>query len=182
MEAHERQSVVDQLDSSRDHLTGLIAGLSAEQWRFSPAEGRWSIGQCVEHVTRVEKRVFGLIGKKLQENNPEPAKATPEQKAKDAEVARLIPDRSIPRNAPEPALPTGAWSHGGELVADFEKTRQGTAEFARTSQGALRHYFIPHALFGELDCYQWLLALSLHGLRHARQIEEIKAAPGYPKN
>jgi hypothetical protein len=182
MEAQERQTVVDQLDSSRDDLGSLVAGLTAGQWRFSPGEGRWSIGQCVEHVTRVERRVFGLIGKKLEENNPEPAKATPEQKAKDGEVARLIPDRTIRRNAPEPAQPVGEWSDGSELVADFEKTRQGTTEFARTTQGALRNYFIPHALFGELDCYQWLLALSLHGVRHARQIEEIKAAPGYPES
>lgn len=119
-------------------------------------------------------------GSSIEENNPEPAKATPEQKAKDDEVARLIPDRSIPRNAPESAQPAGHWSDGSELVAGFEQTRRGTTEFARTTQGELRHYFIPHGLFGELDCYQWLLALSLHGLRHARQIEEIKATPGYP--
>ena len=34
---------------------------------------------------------------------------------------------------------------------------------------------------GELDCYQWLLVLSLHGSRHAQQMEEIKAAAGFPR-
>lgn len=182
MEQHERETVIDQLDATRDHLHRLTDGLTPAQWRFSPGEGRWSIGECIEHVTIVEKRVFGLIGKKLAENNPETVKATPEQRAKDGDVARLIPDRSIARTAPEPARPTGGWTDGGELVSDFHNTRGVTTEFARTTQDNLRCFFIPHALFGELDCYQWLLALSLHGARHAKQIEEIKSSPGYPAN
>jgi hypothetical protein len=181
MEQNERQLVIDRLNSSRERLGNLTASLTAEQWRFSPGEGRWSIGECVEHVTRVEKRVFGLVEQKLAEN-PEPAKATPEQKAKDDEVARLVADRSTPRTAPEPARPTGEWSDASELVDDFEKTRRATTDFTLTTRDNLRNYFIPHGVFGELDCYQWLLLVSVHGARHAEQIEQIKAAPGYPTN
>jgi uncharacterized damage-inducible protein DinB len=180
MEQNERQSVLDHLNSSRDHLERLVEGLTEEQWRYSPGEGRWSIGQCIEHVTRVEKRIYGLIGTKLEENKPEPEKATLEQKAKDAFVARVMPDRSARRNAPEPAMPTGAWASGRELFADFQKMRHNTTEFAQSTQRDLRTFFIPHGFFGETDCYQWLLLLGLHAARHAKQIEEIKATPGYP--
>jgi len=182
MEQYERQLAIDELNASRDHLERLVEGLTEEQWRYSPAAGRWSIGQCVEHVTCVEKRIYGLIGTRLDENHPEPSKATPEQKAKDEEVKRVLPDRSFPRNAPAAVQPAGDWAEGRELFADFQKTRQNTTEFARTTTGDLRNFFIPHGLFGDMDCYQWLLMLGLHATRHARQIEEIQAAPGYPKN
>ena len=52
---------------------------------------------------------------------------------------------------------------------------------AAATHGDLRNYVIPHMALGELDCYQWLLVLSLHGSRHAQQIEEIKAAAGFPR-
>jgi hypothetical protein len=128
----------------------------------------------------VENRIFGLIGKKLQEGAPEPEKRDPAH-TKDALVAQAIPDRTIRREAPEPVRPTGQWPDTNELLAEFQKTRQRTTEFASTTQGDLRSYFVPHMALGELDCYQWLLILSLHGARHAQQIEEIKAASDYPQ-
>jgi hypothetical protein len=180
MENRERQLVVDQLTASQERLLGLVRGLTTDQWAFRPAEGRWSIGECVEHVVRVENRVLGLIAKKLQEGAPEPEKRDT-SRAKDALVAQAIPDRTIRREAPEPVRPTGQWPDANELLAEFERTRQRTTEFAATTQGDLRSYFVPHMALGELDCYQWLLVLSLHGARHAQQIEEIRAAPGFPR-
>jgi uncharacterized damage-inducible protein DinB len=180
MEEHERKLVVDQLKSSQERLLELVGGLTAEQWTFRPAEGRWSIRECLEHVARVENRVLGLIGKKLDEGTPEPEKRDPTH-AKDAVVAKAIPDRTIRREAPEPVRPTGQWADTNELLAEFRKTRQRTTEFAATTRGDLRSHFVPHMALGELDCYQWLLVLSLHGVRHAQQIEEIRAAPGFPR-
>jgi hypothetical protein len=180
MEAHERQLVVDQLNSSQECLQGLVHGLTAEQWAFHPAEGRWSINECLEHVMLVENRILGLIGKKLNESPPEPEKRG-QSRATDALVAQAIPDRSNRRQAPEPVRPTGQWTDPNELLAEFRKTRKRTTEFAATTQGDLRNYFLPHMALGELDCYQWLLVLSLHGARHAQQVEEIKSAPGFPR-
>ena len=50
-----------------------MEGLTPDQWRFRPAEGRWSIGDCIEHVTAVEARVLRAIGKQL-DRPPEPEK------------------------------------------------------------------------------------------------------------
>lgn len=180
MEEHERQLVVDQLTASRERLLDLVHGLTAEQWAFRPAEGRWSIGECLEHVMRVEKRVLGMIGKKLDENAPEPARNVAGRSEKDAMVAQAVLDRSVRRQAPEPVRPIGEWPDANDLLAEFRNTRQRTAEFAGGTRSDLRSYFLPHPLLGELDCYQWLIALSHHGARHAKQIEEIRATPGFP--
>jgi hypothetical protein len=177
MNDRERQLAADHLAASEERLFGLVDGLTAEQWSFHPGEGRWSIAECLEHIMRVENRIFGLIGKKL-EGPPEPAK--PSALEKDAVIAKMVPDRTSRREAPEPARPIGQWPDTGELLAEFQKTRARTAQFVADTEGDLRSYSIPHPAFGDLDCYQWLLVLGLHGERHARQIEEIKADPGYP--
>jgi hypothetical protein len=182
MQQQERQLVVDQLTASRDRIQALVDGLTAEQWRFRPSADRWSIGECLEHVMRVEGRVLGLVVKKLDEDVPQPEKQLPaaQRDERDALVAKSVLDRSVGRQAPEIARPTGDWANGDELLAEFRKARQCTTDFAATTQGDLRSYFHPHASFGELDCYQWLIVLSLHGARHAQQMEEIKAAPAFP--
>jgi hypothetical protein len=178
MEEHERQLAVGQLNAGRERLLGLVHGLTAEQWKFRPAEGRWSINECLEHVMRVENRVLGLIGDKLKTGGAEPE---PPARTDDAVLKTAILDRRVGRQAPEPARPIGQWPDSTQLVEEFRKTRQRTSEFAATTRENLRGYFSPHGFFGPLDCYQWLLLLGLHGDRHAQQIQEIKAAPGFPR-
>lgn len=179
MDDRERQLVVDQLTASRERLLELVHGLTEEQLAFSPAAGRWSIGECLEHVTRVETRVLALIEKKLAGASPETGQR--EARVDDALIKKALLDRTVGRNAPENARPTGQWANSGELFAEFLKTRQRTSEFAATTQADLRSYFHPHGALGELDCYQWLLVLSLHGSRHGQQMEEIRAAAGFPR-
>ncbi len=179
MEEHERQLVAEQLAASRERLLALVEGLTREQWTFHPGDGRWSIGDCLEHIAIVENRVFGLIETKLA-GAPEPEKRDP-AKAKDAFLANAVPDRASRREAPEAVRPAGLWLDPAELIAGFETARARSAQFAAGTGADLRSYFLPHAAFGDLDCYQWLLLLSLHGERHARQIEEIKADPAFPR-
>lgn len=192
MNERERQLAADHLAASEGRLFGLVDGLTAEQWSFHPGEGRWSIAECLEHVMRVENRIFGVIEKKL-EGPPEPAKPSAVESSareasaleasaleKDAVIAKMVPDRTNRREAPEPVRPLGQWPDTAELLAEFQKTRARTAQFVAHTEGDLRSHSIPHPAFGDLDCYQWLLVLGLHGERHARQIEEIKADPGYP--
>jgi hypothetical protein len=53
-------------------------------------------------------------------------------------------------------------------------------EFAEETQADLRSHFFLHIVFGELDCYQWLVAMGQHTLRHVAQIEEVMRDPGFP--
>ncbi|MGA2713716.1 MAG: DinB family protein [Bryobacteraceae bacterium] len=179
MNERERRLAADHLAASQDRLLGLVDGLTAEQWTFQPGEGRWSIGECLEHVMRVENRILGLIGKKLE--GPAEPRTQDSAQEKDAVIAKMVPDRTSRREAPEPVRPIGQFVDTSELLAEFQKTRARTAQFVADTEADLRSYFVPHPAFGDLDCYQWLLVLGLHGERHARQIEEIKADSAYPR-
>ena len=176
MEAQEKALVLGHLNSSREQLLNLVDGLTEKQWQFQPGEGRWSINQCLEHVVRVENRVLGNMQKKVSEGADELDKA----RVDDALLVHAVQDRSTSRQAPEVARPTGQWPNSEELLVEFAGTRQRTLDFAASAPDNLRNRFLPHAAFGELDCCQWLLMLGLHGKRHAKQIEEIKASPGFP--
>lgn len=179
MNDQERKLALEQLRASRGRLLGLLEGLSAEQWAFHPGEGRWSIADCIEHVTRVENRVLGIIQAKTQET---PRQVGPEVREKDGMILNAVPDRTERRQAPEVVRPTGEWPNAGDLLAEFEKVRAATTQLAQETKADLRAYTQMHGAFGELDCYQWLLLLGLHSERHARQIEEIKSSPAFPAN
>jgi uncharacterized damage-inducible protein DinB len=178
MDSDERRTLLNDFAATRNRLVDLVDGLTPEQWRFRPGEGRWSVADCIEHVTVVETRVLRAIGRHL-ERPPEPEKR-PLAEGKDTLARERIPNRSRRIEAPEQVRPKGHCEDPGQLLAEFLATRERTIRFASTTDGDLRNHVFAHVSLGEIDCYQWLVVLSLHGGRHAQQIEEIKAHPGFP--
>lgn len=180
MDAKERQFVVEHLAQSRERLVLTIEGLSDEQRNFRPGEDRWSIADCVEHVTVVESSVLGSIQKVLQ-TPPEEALRS-EVQGKDQLILERVPARERRVKGPAEAMPQGRWPEFEELVRQFEATRERSVRFSAVTQADLRNHFFPHPFLGLLDCYQWLLFLGAHCERHVRQMEEAKADPLFPQD
>ena len=178
MEAQERRVVLEQLASSEARLLQLVEGLTPEQWRFRETPERWSIAENIEHCVVFERFIMGVIVKAL-EGTAEPEKKTLVG-AKGPLVFGVAKSRGLKLKAREALRPVGRWPDTAELVAELRSTRAGTLAFAAQTQVELRDHFFPHIAFGDLDCYQWLVVVGQHGARHALQIEEIKADPGYP--
>jgi hypothetical protein len=42
--------LIAEFDANVSHLEGVTVGLSREQFNWRPAEGAWSIGECVSHL------------------------------------------------------------------------------------------------------------------------------------
>jgi hypothetical protein len=95
-------------------------------------------------------------------------------------VLGLAKSRSTKFNAREAVRPVGKWTDNNELIVELHKTRARTIAFVAETQADLRDHFFSHVVFGDLDCYQWLVVLGQHAARHAMQIEEIQADPAYP--
>lgn len=50
-----------QLLSIRQDLPGVVAGLQADRFNWAPAPGRWSVGQCVEHLNITAERYLPVL-------------------------------------------------------------------------------------------------------------------------
>jgi hypothetical protein len=48
----ELEGYLEQIRYIRQDVAAIVAGLSAEQFNWQPADGRWSIGQCFDHLNR----------------------------------------------------------------------------------------------------------------------------------
>jgi hypothetical protein len=179
MGEHERRLVLEQLASSEARLLELVDGLTPEQWGFRETPERWSIAENIEHCILLERFILSAVVKALE------GAAEPEKRAAVAEKEPLVLGLAKGRNttkfkARAVTQPAGRWPDTMEMIAELRRTRAGTLAFAAETQAELRDHFFPHIAFGDLDCYQWLVVLGQHGARHALQIEEIMADPGYP--
>ena len=178
MEKQEREHALEGLTSSLALLQEATAGLTPAQWSFRESPERWSITDNIEHVIAVERRITAAM-KKILSLPAEPEKRA-QAEGKDEVVMKGGVNRSLKFTAPEPVRPVGKYTDPSEMMAELAATREATLKFVAETDGDLRNHFITHLAFGELDCYQWMLLLGRHGLRHTAQIEEVKADPAFP--
>jgi uncharacterized damage-inducible protein DinB len=171
----ERQKAAAYLEETRDNLLRAAKNLSPTQLQYKPAPDRWSVAECLEHVTLVENLVLGNINNALQQ-----AAGSPKPDMGDDALVRMVTDRSGRAMAPERIVPTGR-RPCDELLDEFEAARKRTAEFLVSTNAPLRQYAFPHPRFGQVDCYQWVLLVAGHGDRHRQQVEEVIAHAGFPR-
>ena len=178
MTSAEREKLLKNLEESRERLLAMAKDLSREELHYRPAEDRWTVAECLEHISMVEARVLGLIQKTL-ETGPDSTKRSALEGMDDALIAGTL-GRVARYKAPEYVVPTGRWPDE-QLLTEFEGTRQQTRAFAASTDADLRRYFYKHPAFGDLDLYQWMLLIAAHCDRHRVQSEEVMASPGFPR-
>lgn len=61
MAPQEMKDVAGQLESGRADLNVVVSSLTEEQARTKPAPDRWSVLECLEHVSLVERRFLGMV-------------------------------------------------------------------------------------------------------------------------
>ena len=171
MTTDEREFVVEELRASEARLVEVVRDVTPAQAMYRTGPERWSIAEVLEHLVVWESFMLGAVRGAL--DRPQEPEKRGAVAGKDSLVLGLAASRDKPLKSREAAQPTGRWSDFGEMMAEFRARRARTVEFAETTQADLRSHFFAHVTFGDLDCYQWLVAMGQHTLRHVGQIEEI---------
>ncbi len=172
------------LEQTRNLVIGAIAGLSEAQWRFKPAPEVWSIAENMEHIVFVQERLLGMIRDLIPTAPLAPADRNVQ--LVDAIIINQFPNRLAKFPSPEALHPKGDWTlsearhrvaaNAGKLVACLDSVPDlrwhvlESPPLRAVSKGE-------HVL---MDGYQWILAASAHTERHAKQILEVRADPGFP--
>jgi hypothetical protein len=175
----ERESLLQDLDQSREALLRTVDGLTPQQFEYREAAGRWTAAECLEHIDVAEFGMMRWLENALADAS-KPPHAGDWAGKDDALRQTMLESRQLRFEAPETILPTGRWPLAG-LVPKFESARQRTRAFVVASNDDLRCRSLPHPKFGLLDCYQWLLLISHHCDRHRTQIEKLKSSPAFPQ-
>lgn len=174
----DREFAVKYLEETRKKFLASIDGLTDAQWTFKAAPDRWSIAEVAEHIAVSESTILQLVTAKIVTAPP----AAPDaERMTDQKMLDALVDRSARFQAPEFLKPTNRYATRDALKADFNAARDKTIAYVKNTTEDLRAHAAPHPVFKTLDAYQWVLLISGHSARHTAQIEEVKAAAGYPK-
>jgi hypothetical protein len=170
MDAREKQQLLESLETGRQALLASVAGLTEDAAAESPAPGRWSVLECVEHLFLVENRLFAQIAAS------QPSETPVGSRLRENSIRKRGADRTHPLEAPEMARPSGQFATLAEALGAFVTSRDQTIRYVRATDEDPRSRTAHHPLLGPVNCYELLLIMAIHPQRHAKQIREIREA------
>ena len=130
----------------------------------------WSVVDCVEHMVASEAELLSRLKQATPRNESH------KDQAREEKLQGLALNRLRRIEAPEPVLPTGKYDSLHKAMEGFNSVRGETAQFVQEFQGDLRSWLTIHPMITRpLNCYEMLLLMALHPMRHAVQISEIRA-------
>ncbi|HTC33503.1 MAG TPA: DinB family protein [Bryobacteraceae bacterium] len=167
---NDRLEIVQHLERGRAEFLASVAGLSEAQVALRPDPARWSVFDCVEHVTIVEERFLGWLdnAKKLDEPRID--------KEKEAGLLVRVADRSTRAQAPEAVVPNGRFTTLAQALEQFNVNRTRSVQFAQDHSDELYYLAAEHPRFGPVNGAELLMIITAHARRHAAQIQEVRTA------
>jgi DinB superfamily len=151
-----------------------VAGVDEAACRLRPAENRWSVLECAEHLAVAEEVMLALVSGERNTRDPEGPK-------RDDRILRSGTDRSTRFEASDQSQPRGRFSTLAEAVTHFQVVHQRTLRLVEQTGEDLRATEVkhPHHVVGVISTYECLLLMGSHAQRHALQIEEVKNSSAY---
>jgi uncharacterized damage-inducible protein DinB len=170
------EEVLNYLDTERGALREAVELVPVARRDESPGSDRWSVGQVLQHLVMIEKRIGRGMTKWVADARagglgPE----TETSSVMDSLPLQLIVDRTKRRSAPEEVRPQGEFDAASASTA-LEQTRAALRAGVMPADGlALGEVIQTHPVLGPINIYQWLLFVGSHEARHTAQVREIAA-------
>ncbi len=162
--------IVEILENSRQEFNAAAGGVAEAHAKAHTEEGRWSVLDCVEHVTVVEERFLSRLQESSKLDSPHI------DRQKEAELLVRVASRADKAQAPEYAQPAGRFNSLAQALEQFNAALSKTVQFAQSRASELYTLSAEHRRFGVLNGTEWMMLIAAHARRHADQIREVRAA------
>ncbi|HEX2168545.1 MAG TPA: DinB family protein [Longimicrobiales bacterium] len=177
-------SLIEQLDEIVVDARALTEGLTPEQFNWRPGPRRWSVGQCLEHITRTLQLYQAEIERMLTESRSRAATSRPYREGWFSRwvVRSMEPPprlRIRTKRSVEPAEDLDR----EPVVREFEAEMARLNTFILAADGlSLRHArmrspFAPVLRFTLGQVFAMNLA---HARRHLWQARQVHSHPNFP--
>jgi hypothetical protein len=181
----EIDGLVAELRATAEEAVRVFGRLSPSQLNWKPSPGRWSVGQCFDHLIRTNECFLpdmARIAAGTYESSLW-ARVSPLS----GFFARFIlkaldPERGRKTKAPRVFEPAKS-DVGADVIAKFARNQTEVAAHMRASEGRdLRRTVVtspvsPVATYSALDAYRIVVA---HGRKHFEQARRVTLAEGFP--
>lgn len=174
----EREFLIQTLNASFQKFEEVTKSLSDKQLYFKVKQKKWSIAECIEHVTLAEIHFSEIVEDEMKKpSNPMDRSKI---NIKDEKIRPKMLSRIWKAKSPEVFKPSGKFKNPKEAIIAFKEQRLITIEYIKTTNDDLRNHFWKHRLTGTIDLYQTIILMSAHLERHIKQMEKIKKNQYYP--
>ena len=170
----ERREILQGLKTGRDALRDALAGVDERLAMRKPSPGRWSILECVEHLAVSEQFLLSRLTKASRSDSSQG------NRTRETAIVNRGLDRTRPVESPEVGRPNRRFQSLNEALSFFDSMRTEIIQFVEGFSDDPRFWVTDHPLIpGPVNCYEILLMISVHPVRHAKQIVEIRTALGH---
>jgi hypothetical protein len=172
------EGCVLQVRASNDWLERRILPLSADQLRWRPRSGCWSIAATLDHLNRTFSYYLPEIEEALEEPRDMKNREVQLRSAECEEmlVRRMEPPVSEPMSAPAPVMP-GLAVDPDKVVEQFPLLRIRFANIVRSISDVDAGVSIPESIHPPVRSLRCVIGLLVaHERRHLWQVEQILRA------
>jgi hypothetical protein len=168
------EELIEHLEETRAALLDAVQHIPPGQRDVRPGDARWTVGEVLDHVSRVEAGFARLLTKRVSDARAKGlARETETSSILGSIESAPLTDRTRRLQAPEIVVPRPG-ATVAEGLAALESSRAAVRAALRDANGlALGTLTQDHPYFGALNMYQWGVFLGLHDLRHAEQVREV---------
>lgn len=170
------QALVDDFGSARERLHRLQATVPADQWARRPAEGSWSMAECVAHLNLTSQAYVGPLREALARGRAADG-AAPAHFRRDPLgwlVWRAVrPEARMKVKTSASFVPT-ADASAAEIAAEFDRLQDEQIALVRQADGLPLNKLKIVSPFGpgfKYNVYSAFTILPAHQHRHLQQAE-----------
>jgi hypothetical protein len=133
-EAPELTSIAEELRSAAAGYRGLVNSMTAEDLNRRPATGRWSVADCLAHVTRSNREYLTPMRDALERADYSPKRIFRQTFLGGWMVRKLEPPVKRKLRSPKRFHPPTAVQHDrATLLSDFEEVQRELLAFLATA-------------------------------------------------
>lgn len=180
------QTILSEAEKNNGRARLLAGRLTEEQLNWKPAQNKWSIAQCLEHLTVTSAafdKYFTAAIEQARKRRPVSQNPRYQPSFVGGWLARQV-DPETERNLPAPKIfrPADA-SNIEDAVAKFLNQQETFTAFVRQSEGIdynktrLRSPVTPLMRYSLADAF---VITVLHGRRHLGQAERVREMSQFP--
>ncbi len=162
------ETTLQQLSEATETMTGMIHPLSERLFNAVPFEGSWTAGQLLQHMIKSDSSILGGM---KGDTVPTTGRIGDEHIS---ELEETFLDSGRKFNAPDFIVPEAVDYDKNELLAAFKKGREEIAGVLRSTNPL--DTCMAHPIFAGYTRLEMVSFITVHTIRHTRQLEKIIAA------